>query len=449
MINAHIYTSLDHCHKKGYTLDLHDLSDTWRDLNPSACVFTWHKPDGSDASRLDRIYSPADYVVRHCDVTQCPLSDHDAVRASYELPSSFTRGRGFWKLNVEVLAEDVFKRELRLCYEGWRTLKPAFSSLTNWWDEIKSRIKQFCIKYCVARAQKQRGEFLSLCTRVRDGSNSALIALQSHLDRKFQGARIRARAQSIEAEERPSAKFYSSVNKAVSQKRVDGVRGPDGIVISSSADILRVYRDFYIGLYTAEEVDGSLHEGLLDAVTRSPTTAQNDALGAPLSETELHEALSKMKNDRSPGSDGLPKEFYSSFWDMLGTDLVEVFDSALSDGHLSQSHRHGVITLLPKSGDPLDPANKRPITLLNVDYKILAKSIANRLACVMPDLVNPFQTCAVRGQTICRNLWLIRDLVDFVMDRDLPCALLSLDQKKAFDMVDHGFLFKSSGEVWD
>ena len=47
----------------GYTLDLNDLSDTWRDLNPSACVFTWHKPDGSDASRLDRIYGPADYVI--------------------------------------------------------------------------------------------------------------------------------------------------------------------------------------------------------------------------------------------------------------------------------------------------------------------------------------------------------------------------------------------------
>ncbi|KAJ8017483.1 hypothetical protein HOLleu_45080 [Holothuria leucospilota] len=60
----------------------------------------------------------------------------------------------------------------------------------------------------------------------------------------------------------------------------------------------------------------------------------------------------------------------------------------------------------------------------------------------MPDLVGSFQTCAVRGHSIQQNLWLMRDLVEYVMDRDLPCALVSLDQEKAFDMVDHGFLFK-------
>ena len=426
----------------GHTLELHSLSDIWRTLNPSTYAFTWHKPDGSDASRLDRIYGPSDYEVRHCSITQCPLSDHDAVKVCFKLPASFPTGRGFWKLNVEVLKEVNFQRELRQCYEGWCSLKPAFSSLIEWWDEIKSRIKQFCIKYCVARARRQREEFLSLCTRVRDGSNSALNALQRHLDNKFQGARIRARAESIESEERPCAKFYTAANKVVLGRRVNGVRSPDGSVSSSTDDILRVYRDFYSSLYTASEVDETLHDGLLDAMTRSPTDAQNDALGAPLSVKELYEALSKMKNGKSPGSDGLPKEFYISFWNMLGTDLGDVFDGALSSGRLADSHRHGVITLLPKSGDPLDPTNKRPITLLNVDYKILAKTMANRLAFVMPDLVNPFQTCAVRGQTIFRNLWLIRDLVDFVINRDLPCALLSLDQKKAFDMVDHGFLFK-------
>ena len=60
----------------------------------------------------------------------------------------------------------------------------------------------------------------------------------------------------------------------------------------------------------------------------------------------------------------------------------------------------------------------------------------------MPDLVGPYQTCAVRGHSIQQNLWLMRDLVEYVKDRDLPCALVSLDQEKAFDMVDHGFLLK-------
>ncbi|PIK38621.1 hypothetical protein BSL78_24531 [Apostichopus japonicus] len=110
---------------------------------------------------------------------------------------------------------------------------------------------------------------------------------------------------------------------------------------------------------------------------------------------------------------------------------------------MSQTQRVGNIVLLPKSGDPLDPRNRRPITLLNVDYKILAKALGNRLSDVMPDIVGPLQTCAVRGKCIQHNLWLMRDLIEFVKVRDLPCALVSLDQEKAFDMVDHDFLFRT------
>ncbi|PIK55633.1 hypothetical protein BSL78_07485 [Apostichopus japonicus] len=102
----------------------------------------------------------------------------------------------------------------------------------------------------------------------------------------------------------------------------------------------------------------------------------------------------------------------------------------------------GNIVLLQKSGDPLDP-NRRPITLSTVDYKILAKALGNRLADVMPDIVGPLQTRAVRGKCIQHNLWLMRDLIEFVKVCDLPCALVSLDQEEAFDMVDHDFLFRT------
>ncbi|PIK45258.1 pol-like protein [Apostichopus japonicus] len=147
-----------------------------------------------------------------------------------------------------------------------------------------------------------------------------------------------------------------------------------------------------------------------------------------------------MKNGKSPGSDGLPREFYRTFWAIIGPDIRAVFEDAFQNGLLNQSQRLGMITLLPKSGDPLDPRNKRPITLLNVDYKLLAKALCNRLALAMPHLVGDLQTCAVKGHCIQQNLWLMRDLTDFVIERDLPCALVSLDQQKAFDMVDRGFL---------
>ena len=59
----------------------------------------------------------------------------------------------------------------------------------------------------------------------------------------------------------------------------------------------------------------------------------------------------------------------------------------------------------------------------------------------MSDLIG-YQTCALRERSINHNLWLLRDIVYFANNRDFPCAIVSLDQEKAFDRVDHNFLRK-------
>ena len=74
-----------------------------------------------------------------------------------------------------------------------------------------------------------------------------------------------------------------------------------------------------------------------------------------------------MANGKTPGEDGLPKEFYICFLDIIGPDLLGVFHCAFNENLLGFSQRMGIITLLDKQGDPLDPRNKRPISLMNVD----------------------------------------------------------------------------------
>ena len=98
---------------------------------------------------------------------------------------------------------------------------------------------------------------------------------------------------------------------------------------------------------------------------------------------------------RSPGSDGLSAEFYLAFWKVLGENLIEVFNASFSSGHLPPSLRRALITLLFKKGDRLDPKNWRPISLLNSDYKILARILAGRLSKVLQLLIHPDQSCGV------------------------------------------------------
>ncbi|CAM5165616.1 unnamed protein product [Eretmochelys imbricata] len=150
-----------------------------------------------------------------------------------------------------------------------------------------------------------------------------------------------------------------------------------------------------------------------------------------------------MPTNKSPGMDGLTVEFYLTFWDILSPDLVTVWAESLQSGVLPLSCRRAVLALLPKKGDLCDLRNWRPVSLLSTDYKIVAKAISLWLGSVMADVIHPDQTYTVPGRSIFVNLFLVRDLLELGRRYGLSFALLSLDQEKAFDRVDHGYLLST------
>ena len=159
-----------------------------------------------------------------------------------------------------------------------------------------------------------------------------------------------------------------------------------------------------------------------------------------MSVEEVLFALRGMARRKAPGLDGLPMEFYLKFWSVLGSDLVSVLNSSFDSGCLSLSQRRGVISLTFKKGDRLDPRNWRPITLLNVDYKLASRAIIGWLLKVIHLLVAEDQTCGVPGRFIGENMALLRDVVTFASSSRAPVAILFLNQEKVFDRVDWGFM---------
>ena len=129
------------------------------------------------------------------------------------------------------------------------------------------------------------------------------------------------------------------------------------------------------------------------------------------------------------------------FYDLLSENLLACLNEAYKENELTLSQRRGIITLLPEEDSSLlDLHNWRPITLLNVDLKIAAKTVAKRLETVLPNLIHSDQTGFVKGRYIGENIRLISNVLDLTKDQKIPGILVALDFRKAFDSLEWPFI---------
>ena len=153
-----------------------------------------------------------------------------------------------------------------------------------------------------------------------------------------------------------------------------------------------------------------------------------------VSEQEVILAMKSFSNNKSPGNDGLTKDFDETFWE----ELKQPFINSLNQGKLSTrlvtSQRQAVKKLLEKKDkDKRLISNWRPILLLNVDYKIFSKSFASRLKKLLPNLASSQKTTYL-AQTCINELGrLISYLLSVTKKIKVKGDLVTIDIEKAFD----------------
>ena len=144
-----------------------------------------------------------------------------------------------------------------------------------------------------------------------------------------------------------------------------------------------------------------------------------------------------MKNNKSPGLDGLPVEFYKTFFRFLGPIVFEAIKYCLEQEILTRSMRRGLLVLIPKKGrDPRLIKNWRPLTLMNVDHKVIAKMLANRLKPVLKDLIAKHQSGYMEGRFIGNNIRTMIDVIQHCDFEDIPAIMVSIDFEKCFDTIE-------------
>ena len=133
-----------------------------------------------------------------------------------------------------------------------------------------------------------------------------------------------------------------------------------------------------------------------------------------ITEKECYESLVNFKNNKSPGNDGLTKEFYIAFWKKISKPLLDCYKYSQDVKSLSNSQRQAIITLLEKPGkDRSYLKNWRPISLLNFDYKLLTKVLGSRVKNVLPSIISDCQTGYVLNKSINDSIRIVQDIINY------------------------------------
>lgn len=435
-----------------------NLEDIWRMKNPLLKQYTWVKvTDGRvHAARLDRFYISRDSRNRVGNVNIIPniISDHKMITMDFVMLKESKRSL-YWYFNNKLLQDNVFCENFKLFWEIWRKQKGNYGDIKQWWDIGKVQIRVFCQQYSSYSKRTLKIRIQDLENEISDIEEKMMarnglqletalsekkLQLNNLLYDKVKAALVRARFIQKRDIDGPTKYFFNLERKNNQGKLMVGLKKDDGVVTYDSYEMRRIAVDFYSDLYADNVTDSNCRDELFSCLKKL-TPEQQEVIDLPVTFQEVSKAVHDLSSEKAPGLDGFPSEFYKHFWNVIGKDYFEMLLSSIQTGSLPKSCNRAVLSLLPKKGDLYCLKNWRPVALMCIDYKIFSKCIANRLNNYMSVLIMKEQSYCVKGRCIKDNLFLMRDVIDYAMCKDYDLGLISLDQEKAFDRVEHAYLF--------
>ncbi|CAJ0967072.1 unnamed protein product [Ranitomeya imitator] len=277
---------------------------------------------------------------------------------------------------------DALKAYLRGCLSSTISYVKRVTSRDD--DEIEQRLKDAEAAYTANQTNNNKVEWLTL---------QRLYA--QHLDTKSKRKLFFTRQSYFEVGNQAGKFLAFLVRQHNTSNMVLQLRSPDGLLNTTTEEILQCFYNYYKGLYESKS-DFSVSDCLeylsdIEFPTLDPT--QQAFMDAEFTLEEIEQAITDMASGKAPGPDGFPIELYRKYREVLAPLLLQVFREIWRGGCLPDTFYEAHIIVLRKEGkDPLECGSYRPISLVNVDYKIFTKILATRLNSIILDIIHPDQT---------------------------------------------------------
>ncbi len=425
------------------------IRDEWRHRYPTEVEFTYAQVATGSKSRIDRIYldrwmqtNAVEWETRGPGIA----TDHQMVLCTLTNRDKPFIGKGRWRMHAVLLDDDNYLKEVKakglelqreLCNPEARTETRNPQTL---YRTFKEGVRELAKKHAKAKVPKiakkidqlkkdlkvanQRAARSETNAEQRDNAIQEAAIIQERitsLEMKRFGAKRAAVAARDWLEGETISKYWSKLNKAPSTDETIyelAIPGPEPKRYAMRTDqMAAIAKDHYNGVQddplkpTKEEHEEAM-VNILDNEMTKLTGDQKADMGKPVEYMEVQRAILEAANGKAPGIDGIPSELWKTLIRQHRTDaakkkpafdviavLRDVFQDIATHGAIPDlKFSLGWICPIYKKKDKREISNYRPITLLNADYKIFTKILANRLADVAEHLIHPDQAGFVPGR---------------------------------------------------
>ncbi|KAL4340013.1 hypothetical protein GQ457_08G033300 [Hibiscus cannabinus] len=289
--------------------------------------------------------------------------------------------------------------------------------------------------------------FLNSCmqgTIIDEAKTAFLEAKREHkslLDKDEAYWAQRARVTWLTHGDRNTAYFHARATGRRKKNRIRGLFDESGIWTDKQAEVAGVAMRYFSTLFSSSQP--TPNSSLLSNIAPCISFDDNSYLLRPFTDVEILAAFQDINPTKAPGIDSLPGSFFRQHWELIGPDILRLCHDLLSRKIDMSCVNATVITLIPKVEDSVRMQQLRPISLCTVVYKIVSKTILNRMKPLLPGCISENQSAFLKGRLISDNILVAHELLHYICSsKNGPNkgAALKLDMEKAFDRVEWTFL---------
>lgn len=206
-----------------------------------------------------------------------------------------------------------------------------------------------------------------------------------------------------------------ALKESQSSNNVHGIKDHKGQLLHNPKDIADTFSNFYSKLYNiptqnrptdiTPDRDRAIKDYLYNSNLPTLQPDHISSLEEDITVDEVNAAIKALKPGKCPGPDGFTAQYYKLNADLLAQHLTDALNT-LKDNHTpSKDFLLAHISVIPKPDkDPCLCSNYRPISLLNIDLKLLAKILAERLRPFLEHIIGPEQVGFMPGREAKDNI---------------------------------------------